>query len=101
MQIFTANLLPNGRSYVVEGGACGFAWIVIKPGNCGFANWLKKNGHAHAAYGGGIQVSVREGGQSMTLKEAYANAFAAEVNRLVTLGVLPKMKSCYADSRMD
>src|SRR5262245_43968523 len=46
------------RREVVEDGVCGFAWITIRPGNCPFANYLKKTGAAHKAYGGGVQVWV-------------------------------------------
>jgi len=65
------------KQYVVEGGPCGFAWINIRPGNCKFANWLKKNKLASAdSYYGGVSIWVHEFGQSMALKEAYAQAFS-------------------------
>ena len=48
-------------------------------------------GYKH--YYGGWYVSVREFGQSMTRKEAYAEAFAKVLTE--------EGMSCYVDSRMD
>lgn len=68
---------PVVKQYFVEGGVCGFAWINIRPGNCPFANWLKKNGHVRGkAYEGGVNIHVFDFGQSMQRKMAYASAFA-------------------------
>ena len=69
------------KSYYVEGGVCGFAWISIKPGNCSFANWLKKNDKGSKdSYYGGVTVWVHEFGQSMTRKMAFASAFASVIS---------------------
>ena len=82
------------RGYApVMGGACGFAWITIKPATSAFARWLKKAGHASKAYGGGLMVWVGEFGQSMARKEAYAHAYAEVIRE----GGF----SAYASSRMD
>lgn len=89
------NPSPGAERYVCSGGVCGFAWIKVSPGNCKFANWLKKEGKASAAYGGGVQVWVSLFGQSMEQKEAYAYAFA-DVLKAGLPGV-----SIYAQSRMD
>jgi hypothetical protein len=63
--------------YFVPEGVCGFAWIIVRPGNCRFANWLKRQNLAkHDSYYGGVTIWVGEYGQSMTRKEAYAHAFA-------------------------
>ena len=92
------NPLPNGRSYCVSEGACGFAWVTIRPGNCAFANWLKRNQYARRGYGGGVQIWVSEGGQSMQRKEAFAAAFRGVLNEFQEeLG----FKSAYSGSRMD
>lgn len=82
-----------GKAYFVEGGACGFAWINIRPGTSAFAKWMVKQGFARKAYEGGVQVWVSEFGQSMQRKEAYARAYA-EV--LQAHGI-----TAYAGSRMD
>jgi hypothetical protein len=84
---------PVLQRWAVPDGPCGFAWIVVRPGNCPFANWLKRAGKARTAYGGGVQVSVHAFNQSLTRKEAYAHAFA---NVLSAAGI-----KAYADSRMD
>ena len=65
----------------VMDGVCGFAWVIVKPGNSKFANWLKKTGIALSdSYYGGVSVWVNTFGQSMTRKEAYAQAFAKVLN---------------------
>lgn len=81
------------RQWHIADGMCGFAWITVRPGNSPFANWLKKNGHARPAYGGGVQIWVSDYNQSIERKYAYAQAFA-EV--LVKAGV-----KAYAGSRLD
>ena len=85
---------PLTKTYFVGDGVCGFAWIKIRPANCAFANWLKKNGLGKtSSYEGGVSIWVSDFGQSLTRKEAYAAAFA-EV--LTKAGI-----NAYGDSRMD
>lgn len=65
------------QAWIVNEGACGFAWVVVRPGNAPFANWAKKNRGARAEYGGGCCVKwVSEFNQSAERKERYAQAFA-------------------------
>jgi len=64
------------KSWYVSEGACGFAWITVKPGTSSFARWLVKNKGARAAYYGGVEIWVHEGGQSVDRKTAYARAYA-------------------------
>ena len=74
------NIDTKSPVYEIEGGVCGFAWVNIKPGNCPFANWMKKIGKIardSKSYYGGVDVWVHEFGQSMERKESYAHAFAA------------------------
>lgn len=78
---------------VTSHGGCGFAWININPGNSSFARYLTKNKIARKAYEGGINVWVREGGQSIEAKMAYAAAYARVVNQA---GI-----TAYPQSRMD
>lgn len=77
----------------VMDGVCGFSWIVVKPGNCAFARYLKKEHQAHKDYYGGVSYWVHGYGQSLTRKEAYAGAFAKVVGEA---GI-----KCYPCSRMD
>lgn len=86
------NPKPNARMYVVNEGACGFAWVAFK-GNTPWGRWAKKSGIARPKYGGGLQLWVSEGGQSVERKEAYANAYAKSLN---DHGI-----EAYADSRLD
>ena len=81
------------ETYFVEGGVCGFAGVVIKPARGKFVSYLKSIGKGNKHYYGGYYVSVREFGQSLTRKEAYAEAFARVLGEV---GI-----SCYVDSRMD
>ena len=81
------------KTYVVEGGVCGFAGVVIKPARGKFVSYLKSIGKGNKHYYGGWYVSVREFGQSLARKEAYADAFAS-VLKEVGMRV-------YVDSRMD
>jgi hypothetical protein len=82
------------KAWYVSEGACGFAWVNVKPGNSSFAKWLVKNKFARKAYEGGVQIWVSQFNQSMARKEAYAEAMAAMFRN--ALGV-----KAYAGSRMD
>lgn len=85
---------PVEKSWFIPEGPCGFAWVVVKPGNSSFALWCKKHQRASPHYYGGMNVKwVHEYGQSVQLKEAYARAFAGV---LVEAGI-----KAYAGSRLD
>lgn len=75
--IFSNEIDETKPTYFVESGPCGFAEVIVKPGNSRFANWLKKNNIGETRYyGGGVSVWVSEFGQSYQRKMAYAYAFA-------------------------
>lgn len=82
-------------TYYVADGVCGFAWVVVRPANSSFANWLKKTAKVRGgrSYGGGCSIWISAYGQSMQKKQAYAGAFAKV---LCEAGI-----KAYADSRMD
>ena len=67
---------PVKKSWYVSEGACGFAWVNIRPATSVFCKWLKSKGYAGKSYYGGYNIWVSEGGQSIARKEAYAGAFA-------------------------
>ena len=81
------------KTYFVEGGACGFAGVVIKPARGKFVSYLKSLGMGHKHYYGGYYVPVRAFGQSLARKEAYAEAYAKILSE--------EGMRCYVDSRMD
>lgn len=81
------------KTWVVPDGMCGFAWITIKPGNSLAARIAKEDFDAHKAYEGGVQIWVHQFNQSITRKEAYANAFSAV---LLSAGI-----NAQAGSRLD
>lgn len=91
--VLTGKPVPGARKFYVPEGVCGFAWVTVKPGNCGMARWLKKHKNASAGYYGGMELWIDAYGQSMERKEAYARAFA---NVLNDAGI-----NAYAGSRMD
>ena len=85
----------TGETFDVAEGACGFAWVNISPARGKFVNYLKKIGKGHKSYRGGWDywVSSKELGQSITRKEAYAEAFAK---------VLQEWNiNAFAESRLD
>lgn len=77
-----------------DNGACGFAWVVI-PGNSALGRYVKKKGIGRKGYPSGIHIWISYFGQSVTLKEAYASAFAKSLQ--VELG----MSEIYSASRLD
>lgn len=85
----------------VEGGACGFAWVIVKAGNSKFANWLKKNDLASKdSYNGGVSIWISDYGQSLERKSAHAVA----MTRVFLESDLFKNNSklrAYSGSRMD
>lgn len=85
---------PVKQSWYVPQGPCGFAWVNIKPGTCQFAKWMKAAGHASKAYEGGVSMWVHKFGQSVELKEAYAQAFAQVLR-------CHGVTRAYAGSRLD
>lgn len=93
---------PVVKSYFVEDGCCGFAWVKVlakTPESRKFINGLKAAGllgtntEWSKSWDTGYSFWVRYGNQSITKKEAFANAFA-EVLRANGI-------SAYSDSRMD
>ena len=91
--LFGSDIDYSKKTYFVESGVCGFAGVVIKPARGKFVSYLKSIGMGYKHYYGGWYVSVREFGQSLTRKEAYAEAFAKVLGEV---GM-----RCYVDSRMD
>ena len=84
----------TGKTYVVEGGVCGFAWVNF-PANTSFTRALKAAGIGRKdSYAGGWTVNVFEHGQSMARKEAHAGAMASV---LQAAGVA----KAYSHSRID
>jgi len=85
----------TGQTYDSAEGCCGFAWVNISPARGKFVNYLKKIGKGYTSYQGGYNVPAGgvELGQSITRKEAYAEAFAKV---LQDWGI-----KCYVSSRLD
>ena len=91
--IFGDDIDHSKPTYFVEGGACGFAGVVIKPARGKFVSLLKKYGLGWKHYYGGFYMTCGEFGQSLARKEAYCEAFASVLGEA---GI-----RCYVDSRMD
>lgn len=60
----------------IDDGACGFAWVTVRPANSSFAIWAKKQGIMRPMYGGGVTYWVSQFGQSVDRKSAFAAAYA-------------------------
>jgi hypothetical protein len=84
---------PTKPTYVVEGGVCGFAGVVISPARGKFVSYLKWLDRGHKHYYGGYYVPCDAFGQSLVRKEAWCRAF---VEVLGEAGI-----GCYSHSRMD
>ena len=90
----TGNKLDGGRSWQVNDGPCGFAWVKFYGlGNHSFGKWLLKQGVARKAYPSGLQIWISAFNQSLVRKEACARAMAEVFKR--------HGFQAYADSRMD
>lgn len=85
----------GARADKIMEGACGFAWVNIKPGNSSFARWLVKNNYASKSYYGGVDIWISDHNQSYERKLAHAR----EMARLIG-DTLPKVKAC-ASGRLD
>jgi hypothetical protein len=84
----------GGKSWLISEGVCGFAWVNIRDARKGFARWVKNEGIGRTdSYYGGVKIWVSQFGQSMTRKEAYADAYAKVLR---DNGV-----TAYSHSRMD
>jgi len=103
------------KTWVVDEGVCGFAWLEIHPATGAFPKWVKKNAHrftgewykdkyyengldgmnftVRKGHPTGLRMGVQLFGQGMTRKAAYAAGFA---NVLREAGI-----KVYADNRMD
>ena len=90
---FGSDIDYSKPTHFVESGVCGFAGVVIKPARGKFVSYLKSLGMGYKHYYGGYYVPVREFGQSLERKEAYARAYAKVLSE--------EGMSCYVDSRMD
>lgn len=68
------------HAYINQHGdndSCGFAWVTVRPGNSQLANYLKAQGMARRAYGGGVQIwnPGQHQTQGITAKEEGARAW--------------------------
>jgi hypothetical protein len=91
--VFGTDINPAKPVYVVPGGVCGFAWVRITPGNSRAAHYAVAHWGARTAYNGGVSIFCHDYGQSLTRKEAYADAFAKVLREA---GI-----RAYGESRMD
>lgn len=60
----------------VNEGICGFAWIIVRPGNGAYAKWMRRVLSTRRGFEGGEQLTVFGFGQSLTRKDAYADAYS-------------------------
>lgn len=84
-------------NYSEDWGACGFAWVKIRPGTSKLARAAKKYAGASKSYNGGVDIWVSFGGQSVSVKKSYANAYARKLSELTGTGE----NQIYGQSRLD
>lgn len=84
---------PVLKSWYVEGGMCGFAYIRSK-GNTPFGRWFKRAKGATKWYPGGLAISIHDFGQSYERKDTYARTF---VRTLAAHGI----EDVWMESRLD
>lgn len=93
---------PVVKQWGVSEGVCGFAWVKIRPANCAFANWLKKQGYQHSHYDKAVLITDRLPTQSYERKTAWASAVAKHLRENIAALTTGKSKiDIYADSRLD
>jgi hypothetical protein len=90
---------PTQQTWFVEGGVCGFAWVVIRPARGTIVAELKKRKIGGAHYGGGYSFSSWQLAPSIRQDQSYERAVAAArgaVEVLKKYGV-----NAYVDARID
>lgn len=70
-----SNEIDYSKPTYVMDGLCGFAWVTISPARGAFVNYLKSRQVGSKGYYGGYEIWVREFGQSVDRKAAFAGAF--------------------------
>jgi hypothetical protein len=93
---FLGDVIDHSQpTYYVPDGVCGFAWVVIRPGNSSLARHAVKLGIGRSGgrSGGGVRIWIRDHDQSLERKNRHARAYA---DVLRAYGVM-----AYAESRMD
>lgn len=85
------------RDYgIISDGVCGFAWVIVRPGNSALAKYLVSIGMGRKSYEGGIRVSMSGMFASQSMERGYAAAcaFAKVLNDA-------GFERVYPDSRID
>lgn len=70
-----SNEIDYSKPTFIMDGLCGFAWVNISPARGAFVNYLKSRQVGSKGYYGGYEIWVREFGQSVDRKTAFAGAF--------------------------
>jgi hypothetical protein len=81
------------RHFYEPHGACGFAWVVVKPNRGKFAQFLKAHAGFKKHWEGGISNWIGDYGQEVDRKYAYAREYARVLREAGY--------SAYANSRLD
>lgn len=92
---------PIEKEYFVEGGVCGFAYVIVTPGTSSFARYLSSKHGWSKYYYGGVCMSVKEYGQSYERKMAYAEAYANTLDRILSENNLLGSINIMVNGRLD
>jgi hypothetical protein len=90
----TVQACGDTKHFYEPHGACGFAWVVVKPNKGAFAKFLKDHAGFEKHYHGGISHWIHYGDQEVDRKYAYAKAYAAVIDEVDGYNV-------FAVSRLD
>ena len=96
--LFDDSIDPTKPVYQIADGACGMAWVTIRPARGALVTWLKQKGIGRIGYYGGWEVRSWQfgaGRYSQSYERAYAAADAA-ARVLASYGI-----KAYADGRLD
>ena len=67
--------------WVIMDGTIGTAYVVVRDGRSGFAQWARINGVGHTHHPRGIAIEAERIGQSSESATTYANAYAKVLQR--------------------
>ena len=93
--LFSDEIDFSQKTYVVNDGVCGFAWVNIQDGRSSFARQAKKLAGARKSYYGGMDIRPKAMGYSQSYERKLAACHAyAEILREAGI-------KAFADGRLD
>jgi hypothetical protein len=98
---FAAHAADEATKEIPDEGTVGFGYILISPGNSGFARWLRNNAGAYSQTSGlwrGTHVRARTGKQSYEANYVWARTYVEALKEFQhLLGNVTGLALCRAD----